>query len=75
MTKICGGLDHFKCYEVKPDDKFVPFDVVLRDQFESQVVTVVRPVMLCNPVAKCVDGDCTRVNESGRPSGLLRNEG
>ncbi|HEX6729602.1 MAG TPA: SBBP repeat-containing protein [Pyrinomonadaceae bacterium] len=58
VTKLCSGLDHFKCYDVKSQAIFLPFEVQLRDQFERQVVTVVRPVTLCNPVVKCIDGDC-----------------
>jgi hypothetical protein len=61
VTKICSGLDHFKCYDVNSDAKFVPFDVVLRDQFETQVVTIIKPVMLCNPAVKCLDRDCTQL--------------
>lgn len=61
VLKLCDGLDHFKCYEVRPNERFVPFDVLLRDQFETQVVTVVKPVTLCNPVVKCVNGDCSQV--------------
>jgi hypothetical protein len=60
VTKICdAALDHFKCYEVRAEEHFQPFEVVLTDQFERQAVTVLRPVMLCNPVAKCVAGDCS----------------
>ena len=62
VTKVCdAALDHFKCYEVRPHEGFAPFDVVLTDQFERQVVTVLRPVLLCNPAAKCVKGDCNEV--------------
>jgi hypothetical protein len=61
VAKLCEGPDHFKCYDVFPNSKFEPFTVELRDQFETQVVTVVKPVTLCNPVVKCVDGDCTQI--------------
>lgn len=61
VAKLCEGPDHFKCYDVFPNSRFEPFTVELRDQFENQVVTVVRPVTLCNPVVKCVDGDCTQI--------------
>jgi hypothetical protein len=54
VTKICSGLDHFKCYDVRPQENFQPFNVILRDQFESQRVTVLRPATLCNPAIKCV---------------------
>ena len=68
VTKLCSGPDHFKCYDVRAEDGFLPFDVTLVDQFETEPVMVKRPVTLCNPVAKCVDDhnpltppDCTQV--------------
>jgi hypothetical protein len=61
VTKLCSGLDHFNCYDVKSEPGFQSFDVELRDQFERRMVTVVKPLMLCNPAAKCVNGDCTQV--------------
>lgn len=61
VTKLCDGLDHFKCYDVQPPTNFVPFDVTLRDQFETQDVRVLQPVSLCNPVIKCLKGDCTQM--------------
>jgi hypothetical protein len=61
VSKLCDGVDHFKCYDVKSEVIFIPFDVQLRDQFESQAVTVVKPVTLCNPVVKCIGGDCGQV--------------
>ncbi|HEY0430537.1 MAG TPA: SBBP repeat-containing protein, partial [Pyrinomonadaceae bacterium] len=61
VTKFCDGLDHFKCYDVQPPTSFVPFDVTLRDQFETQDVRVLQPVSLCNPVIKCLKGDCTQM--------------
>jgi len=57
ITKICDGVDHFKCYEITSAAGFQPVDVILRDQFESQVARVMRPVSLCNPVRKGIDGD------------------
>jgi Beta-propeller repeat len=54
VTKLCSGLDHFKCYDVQAQKSFQPFNVILRDQFESQEVTVLRPTTLCNPALKCV---------------------
>jgi hypothetical protein len=53
------ALDHFKCYTVRPRTTFTPLKVTLKDQFEAQDVTVLRPVSLCNPVTKCHDGVCT----------------
>lgn len=68
VTKICDGLDHFKCYDVRPQESFLPFNVTLIDQFENEQVMVLRPVTLCNPVVKCIDDhnpttppDCTQV--------------
>ena len=61
VTKICSGLDHFKCYDVNSEVKFQPFDIVVRDQFEGQTVTIVKPIMLCNPAVKCVGSDCTQL--------------
>jgi hypothetical protein len=55
-----GTLDHFKCYDVRPQEPFTPLRVRLRDQFETQVVGVLRPVSLCNPVEKCVGENCTQ---------------
>jgi hypothetical protein len=55
VTKLCGGLDHFKCYDVRAQEGFLPFNVKLTDQFEKdQGVMVLRPVTLCNPAVKCV---------------------
>ena len=68
VTKLCSGLDHFKCYDVRPEEGFLPFTVTLTDQFEEERVLVMRPLTLCNPVAKCVDDnnpstplDCSQV--------------
>ena len=61
ITKLSEGLDHFKCYDVRLQQHFQPFDVLLRDQFEGQAVRVLRPTTLCNPVVKCVGKDCTPV--------------
>lgn len=57
VTKLCSGLDHFKCYDVKPEESFLPFHVTLIDQFEEELVLVQRVVTLCNPVKKCIDAD------------------
>jgi hypothetical protein len=68
VTKICDGLDHFKCYDVRAQESFLPFNVTLIDQFENEQVLVLRPVTLSNPVVKCSDDhnrttppDCTQV--------------
>ena len=57
VTKLCSGLDHFKCYDVRAQESFLPFNITLIDQFEEEPVLVQRPVTLCNPVKKCVDDD------------------
>jgi hypothetical protein len=57
VTKLCSGPDHFKCYDVRAEESFIPFKVTLVDQFEREPVLVLRPVTLCNPVAKCVNHD------------------
>jgi Beta-propeller repeat len=68
VTKLCSGPDHFKCYDVRAEEGFIPFNVTLIDQFEEERVLIMRPVTLCNPVAKCFDDhnpstplDCTQV--------------
>jgi hypothetical protein len=54
-----SALDHFKCYRVHrrhgtPD--FQPRTVTLADQFEDKTVTVIKPLLLCNPVDKAGEG-------------------
>ncbi len=61
VTKLSEGLDHFKCYDVQQQQHFQPFEVRLRDQFETQTVRVLRPTTLCNPAIKCVGQDCTPI--------------
>ncbi len=34
VTKLCSGPDHFKCYDVRAQESFIPFSVTLIDQFE-----------------------------------------
>src|SRR5205085_1888646 len=43
-------LDHFRCYDVKPQT--VPRTVKLADQFKTTKTRVVQVVRLCNPVRK-----------------------
>jgi len=57
VTKLCSGPDHFKCYDVRAEESFLPFHVTLVDQFENELVLIQRPAILCNPVAKCIDAD------------------
>lgn len=63
------GLDHFKCYlaQGEPMGK----TVALRDQFDNrqtEVVSVLSPVLFCNPVEKLHDDVITRVEN---PDGHL----
>lgn len=50
-----GRLDHFKCYEAKPEQKVERHEVLVQDQFESKTVVVGRPRLLCNPAVKDED--------------------
>jgi hypothetical protein len=43
-------LDHFRCYDVKPQS--VPLTVKLADQFRTSETKVLRVIRLCNPVRK-----------------------
>lgn len=49
-------LNYFKCYRVRPKDRFASRTVTLADQFETQTATVVKPRLLCNPVDKNGEG-------------------
>ena len=54
-----SGLDHFKCYRVHRrhgTPEFQPRTVTLADQFETKSVTVVKPLLVCNPVDKASEG-------------------
>jgi hypothetical protein len=48
-------LDHFQCYQVKPEDKVQPHEVVLQDQFGKSTVTLKRPWLICAPAIKNAD--------------------
>lgn len=48
-------LDHFQCYQVKPEDKVQPHEVVLQDQFGKSTVTLKRPSLICAPTIKNAD--------------------
>jgi hypothetical protein len=49
-------LDHFKCYEAAGETATVP--VTLTDQFRTEKVQVLRPILFCNPTLKEVlNGD------------------
>jgi hypothetical protein len=57
-----GVLDHFKCYAVRPIDKFEPREVTLVDEFGEETVTVLRPTRFCNPVVKCTGESCAELS-------------
>lgn len=47
------ALDRFKCYRVSHElhsPPFTPREVTLADQFETKSTSVIRPLLLCNPV-------------------------
>lgn len=46
------NFNHYACYDVIESTPFEPRTVTLRDQFGETHAAVVRPVKLCNPVAK-----------------------
>jgi hypothetical protein len=48
-------LDHFQCYQVKPEDNVQPEEVVLQDQFGTSTVTLRRPWLICAPTIKNAD--------------------
>lgn len=47
-------VNHFKCYDAF--GPFVPVTVTLQTQFGTEVVTLERPELLCNPAQKSYDG-------------------
>lgn len=63
-----SALDHFGCYAVAARERFRPVNVTLRDQFEKLQVTVLGPILLCNPTEK-VHGEVT--TEISNPEGHL----
>ena len=54
-TGGCPPLDHYECYDAKPEKKFERREVLLQDQFGTRTVTVRRPELMCNPVVKDED--------------------
>ena len=52
------ALDHFKCYEVQPQQP-VGVAVDLKDQFLQENVDVIHAALLCNPVQKIHAGEVT----------------
>jgi len=45
-------IDHYQCYEAKPEDKTERHEVVLEDQFGTRTVTLKRPRLICAPAVK-----------------------
>lgn len=45
-------IDHYECYEARPDDKFDVPNVRLEDQFGVRTVTVKDARLICTPVVK-----------------------
>ena len=52
------SLDHYKCYKVKPLEKFVRFQVTIEDQFTTPTkrLRVEKPTMLCAAADKNGEG-------------------
>jgi hypothetical protein len=48
-------LDHYACYQVKPEAAFQQRNVVLQDQFGRLEGEVYEPAFLCNPAEKLID--------------------
>jgi len=48
-------IDHYLCYQAKPEDKVQQHQVVLEDQFGKRTVTLKRPETICTPVVKDAD--------------------
>src|SRR5262245_57509878 len=53
-----ASADHFKCYKLIQStvQDFLPRQVTLVDQFDTELATVVRPLRFCNPVDKNGEG-------------------
>ena len=52
-------LDHFACYRVFEPGPISPRIVNLADQFEVQIMAVLKPTLLCNPADKIRNGQNT----------------
>ncbi len=48
----CKPLDHFLCYQVKPEREFKTRTVLVHDQFGDQTLVVLTPEILCVPATK-----------------------
>jgi hypothetical protein len=49
-------LDHYGCYEAQAETQFNPIQVTLQDTFITETITVVQPVLFCNPTHKNHNG-------------------
>jgi Ice-binding-like len=45
-------IDHYQCYQAKPEEKVKQHEVILEDQFGKRTVTLTRPLLICTPVVK-----------------------
>lgn len=52
---VIPNANHYKCYPILASSVFDPRRVLLRDQFWSTWVWVLRPRYLCNPVWKILE--------------------
>jgi hypothetical protein len=48
-------IDHYQCYQAKPEEKGEQHEVVLEDQFGMRTVTLTRPQLICAPAVKNAD--------------------
>ncbi|MGO9256142.1 MAG: hypothetical protein ACLQU1_07565 [Bryobacteraceae bacterium] len=61
-----GVLDYCKCYQAAGDNLYMV--VSLRDQFQPEQASVLRPFLFCNPVEKVV----MTPNAGGLPAQVVR---
>lgn len=54
-------LDHYRCYGGQQISVFTPRVVTLQDSFITETVTVLQPVMFCNPMTKTHNGGVTGI--------------
>lgn len=51
-----ADLDHYGCYSAQAETQFNPIQVTLQDAFITETVTVLAPVLFCNPTVKNHNG-------------------
>jgi hypothetical protein len=73
-----ADLDHYGCYSAQAETQFNPIQVTLQDSFITETVTVLTPVLFCNPTIKNHNGltailhpDTHLTCYSTSPSGFL----